>query len=229
MNDDPLQSLLGQADEQFGRAAAPTSSHGHAEFVEAIRHRHARRLRRRRNVGFLAIAVVLGGLSAWSLSAGLVRGTRLAPETIASNATAQTDGAESKTTVDPSASTTGSGAGRLRPEEIERLQAEIAALDVEAERALRLIDLYRAAESRSERMAALEASPAEPALPADMLADLEIDRAAAITVTSADTQANQFNQPEEAAESYQSVITHFPSSRWASVARQRLAVIQHMN
>jgi hypothetical protein len=168
----------------------------------------------------LAIVVVLGGLSAWSLSAGLVRGTRLAQETIASNGAARRDGAGSN----------GPALGlRLRPVEIKRIQAEIAALDAEANRVLRLVDLYRAAEVRRERLALLEAAPAEPVLPPDMLAELEIDRAAAITVTSADAQANQFNQLDEAAESYQSVITHFPTSRWASIARQRLAGIQHMN
>jgi hypothetical protein len=229
MNEDQLKNLLTQADERFGLTVTRTPSHGHAEFVEAVRLRHARHLRRRRNLGVLAVVVVLGGLSAWSLSAGLVRGTRLDQETIASNATAQTDGAESKTTVDASASTTGSVARRLRPEEIERLQAEIAALDAEVNRALRLVDLYRAAEVRRERLALLEAAPAEPVLPPEIQAELEIDRAAAITVTSADTQANQFNQPEEAAESYQSVITLFPTSRWASIARQRLAGNQHMN
>jgi hypothetical protein len=230
VNDDHLQKLLTQADERLGRTVTRTPSHGHAEFVKAVCRRHARRLRRRRNVGVLAVVVVLGGLSVWSLSAGPGPGIRQAPQTIASNAAAQPNGAESKTTVDGPASTTGGGARRrLPPTEIKRIQAEVAALDAEANRASRLVDLYRAAEVRREQLAVLEAAPAEPVLPPDMLAELEIDRAAAITVTSADAQANQFNQPDEAAESYQSVITLFPSSRWASIARQRLARIQHMN
>jgi outer membrane protein assembly factor BamD (BamD/ComL family) len=62
-----------------------------------------------------------------------------------------------------------------------------------------------------------------------MLAELGIDRAAAITVTAADAQANEFNEPEEAARSYRSVLTHFPNSRWANIAQERLAEIQHMN
>ena len=60
-----------------------------------------------------------------------------------------------------------------------------------------------------------------PLLPAHALADLEIDRAAAITVIAADAQANTFNQSAEAADSYRSVLAHFPGSHWASVARAR--------
>jgi hypothetical protein len=221
MNDDRLQNLLNQADEQFGRAATPASNHGDTAFVEVVRSRRARQLRQRRSVAVLAILFVFGGLSAWSLSAGLWSGQRHDPNTIVSNAE---NGAETKPTVDGPAHNR-----RLRPDEIKQIQAEIAALDAEAKRAQRLVDLYRGAEARRERLAALERAPAELLLPPEALAELAIDRAAAITVTSADAQANQFNRPAEAAESYRSVLTHFPSSRWAGVARQRLEAMEHMN
>jgi hypothetical protein len=142
----------------------------------------------------------------------------------------QPDGVDSKTKTDEQASTTGGGAvRRLRPEEIKHLQDEIAALVAEANRARRLVDLYRDAEARRKRLAALEAAPAEPLLPAEALAELAIDRAAAITVASADAQARQFNHPADAAESYRSVLIHFPSSRWAGIARQRLEAMELMN
>jgi hypothetical protein len=230
MNDDPLHKLLIQADERLGRALEATSDRGDAAFIEAVRSRRSRLVRRRRSIGALAVLMLVGGFSAWSWSAGHWGGLNHIPDTIASNAENHPDKAEPVATTNVPAPTTGGGARRqLRPDEIKRLQVEIAALDAEANRALLLVDLYRAAETRSERLAALEAASAEPALPAAMLAELEIDRAAAITVTSADAQANRFNQPEEAAESYRSVLTHFPSSRWASVARERMAQARHMN
>jgi hypothetical protein len=92
-----------------------------------------------------------------------------------------------------------------------------------------LVDLYRSAEARRERLAALEVASTEPLLPPAALAELAIDRAAAITVASADAQANQFNRRTEAAEAYRSVLALFPSSRWASVAQQRLDAQKNLN
>jgi hypothetical protein len=230
MNDERLQSLLNQADERFGHAAAPTSDHGQVLFVEQVRTRRARQVRRRTTLGVLAVLLLVGSFSASSWSAGLWTGRFDLLDTIASNVANRPDDAELVTTTDGPASTTGDATSRrLRPDEVKRIRAEIAALNAEADRARRLVDLYRGAEARRERLAALEAAPAEPLLPPEALAALAIDRAAAITVTSADAQAKQFNRPAEAAESYRSVLTHFPSSRWASVARQRLEAMQHMN
>jgi hypothetical protein len=117
----------------------------------------------------------------------------------------------------------------LSEQEILRLRAEIAALDAEANRAQQFVELYRAEEVRRELLASAEPAPVEPLLPPAVVAQLEIDRAAAITVISADTRAKEFSRADEAAESYRSVLELFPDSRWASVARERLAQVGHMN
>jgi hypothetical protein len=229
MNDYHLQEMLTQADERFARAASPTPDRVRSSFVETVRRRHASQQRRRRGVGVFAAFVVIG-LSVWSLSAGRWRRTHHALDTIASNADSQITEANPTASIDGSALTTGVGGQRpLRPEEIARLQTEIAALDAEANRARRLVAIYREGESRRQRLAALQAAAAEPLISPESLAELEINRAAAITVTSADAQANQFNRTAEAADSYRSVITHFPSSRWAGIARQRLTALEQMN
>lgn len=225
MNDETLHQFLNEADSQF-QVAHPSFAATDCEMsmVAAIRRRRAQQLRRRTSLGVLAVLIIVGGVSAWILNDRPWNGARRARDTIASNRAMSSVGEEPRSSTKESAKVR-----RLRRDEIKRLQAEIAALDAEANCARRMVALYREAEARRERIAALEATPAEPLLPSDMLAELEIDRAAAITVTSADAQANQFNQPDEAAESYRSVLTHFPSSRWASIARERLAHIQHMN
>ena len=118
---------------------------------------------------------------------------------------------------------------RLGNDEIARLKAEIAALNAQADQARRFVELYRTAEARREMLAAGEPALDEPLLPPAVIAQLEIDRAAAITVISADAQASEFNRLDDAAESYRSVLRHFPDSRWANVARDRLAQVPHMN
>jgi hypothetical protein len=225
MNDDTLQQLLKDADamHQAARRSAVSAS-GPATMIGAIYRRRARQLRRRQTLGVLAVLIIVGGLSAWTLSTPERSGAPRVVGTKASNPAKELEGTEPRTH-----SNEPPQERRPRPEEIARLKLEIAALDAEANRARRLVDLHRAADARRERLAHIEEAPAQPALPPDILAELEIDRAAAITVTSADAQANRFNQPDEAIRSYRSVLTHFPSSRWASVARERLAQAQHMN
>jgi hypothetical protein len=225
MNDDTLQQLLKDADalHQAARRSAVSASVP-ATMIAAIYRRRTRKLRQRRRLGILAVLIIVGGLSAWTLSTSERSGAPRVAGTKASNTAKETGAVELPTT-----SNEPPQERRLRPEEIARLKLEIAALDAEANRARRLVDLHRAADARRERLAALEAAAAEPVLPPDMLAELGIDRAAAITVTAADAQANEFNEPEEAARSYRSVLTHFPSSRWANIAQERLAEIQHMN
>jgi hypothetical protein len=110
--------------------------------------------------------------------------------------------------------------------EIEVLKHEIAALDTQARRAEALVDRLRHAdrfvelsdESVIRQIATIDATP-----------DEQIDRAAGIGVISADFLANELHRVAEAAESYRSVVKHFPESRWAAVARERLLQIEMMN
>jgi hypothetical protein len=224
MNDETLHQLLNDADAQFQAGQPFTSTDSGMSMVAAIRRRRVQQLRRRTGLGVLAVLIIVGGVSAWVLNDLPWNGARRAGDTIASNPVTKPVGAESRISTNESPQVQ-----RLRPDEIKRLQAEIAALDAEANRARRMVALYREAEARRERLAALDAAPAEPLLSPEALTELAIDRAAAVTVTSADVQANQFNRLAEAAESYTSVLTLFPSSRWAGVARERLETMQQMN
>jgi TolA-binding protein len=221
MNDDNLQQLLKQADDRFQAAtlSGATSRMAGTAFVESVRHQRARQVRRRTALGVVAVVLFVSGLSSWSWNAGKWSDTDA--DTVASNSVNErTDYTKATSSERPTERQ------RLSDDEIARLKAEIAALDVEVNHARRFIELYQAAEARRERLAAVEAH-AEPLLSPRALADLEIDRAAAISVISADAQANEFNRPADAADAYRSVVKHFPDSRWASVARERLA--QTMN
>ena len=51
----------------------------------------------------------------------------------------------------------------------------------------------------------------------------QIDRAAFVIVAQADRKARRWNLTDSAANDYRRVIELFPSTRWADVARQRLA------
>ena len=111
---------------------------------------------------------------------------------------------------------------QLSADEVARLKAEIAALDAEASRAHRFVELLQAAELRPERLAEAEALGPPALLSPQVIADLQVDRAAATTIVAADAEAHKFNRPADADESYRSVLKHFPSSRWATIARARL-------
>ncbi|MEX2141887.1 MAG: hypothetical protein WD894_21660 [Pirellulales bacterium] len=225
MNDETLQELLKQADERFQAAAPrePAANVGGEAFVDGVRRRRTHQARRRTSLGVLAVILVTAGVSAWSLNADIWRGPDQLPDLIASKEASESDGIREATVI-----TEPPQGRRLRDDEIARLKTEIAALDAEANQARRFVELYQAAEARRERLAAVE-THAEPLLSPQVLADLEIDRAAAITVISADSQANEFNRMADAADAYRSVVKHFPDSRWASVARERLFQAQHMN
>jgi hypothetical protein len=219
MNDDALQEVLNRADERFRTSAQsdPTA------FVAAVHRRRLLRLRRRR-LGAVAVLLLAGGLSAWSLNIGLRGGPDPQRNSIASITANQPSITSGKLTNESPPAR-----APLSDDEINRLKAEIAALDAEANRVRQYVELYRAAESRRERLAAATAVDVEPLLPPQVVADLEVDRAAAITVLSADLQANAFQRRDEASDAYRSVLKHFPNSRWAHIAEQRLAQVQHMN
>ena len=114
----------------------------------------------------------------------------------------------------------------LSPVEIEALKHEIAVLDAEVLRAQALVDRLR----HADRIAAIgDDSTGLPATNIDSTPGEQIDRAAGIGVISADFLANELDRAAEAAQSYRSVLKHFPDSRWAAVARERLSQIEMMN
>ncbi len=84
--------------------------------------------------------------------------------------------------------------------------------------------------NHADRLAAIcDESTVVPITNVDSTPGEQIDRAAGIGVISADFLANELDRAAEAAESYRSVVKHFPESRWAAVARERLSQIEMMN
>jgi hypothetical protein len=229
MTDDRLHDLLARTDEQIqaqiaaaqDRACAIGSAS--ADLVQSVQHR-SRQQRRRTSLGVLAVFLIIGGLTARSSRESLRRnGARVAEH----GATESVDAP--KDDVRPAPTTEGGARRQLRAEEVARLKAEIARLEAEADAAGRFVKLYQAAELRRQRLAAAEQLMNVPLLPPHAVADLEIDRAAATTVIAADAQANTFHRPSEAADTYRSVLVHFPDSQWATVARARLEEMERMN
>jgi hypothetical protein len=221
MNDETLAELLKQTDERFQTVGSPetAASANGAAFIDAVHRGRARLVQQRTALGVLAVLFLAGGISAWGLNIGLKSRT----DHLADVTNQRASDAQGKTTDAPVARP------KLNDEDIARLKAEIAALDAEANRVRQFVELYRAAEDRHERLAAANMALKEPLLPPQVLAELQIDRAAAITVLSADLQANTFERRDKATDAYRSVLKHFPNSRWASIAEQRLAQVQHMN
>jgi hypothetical protein len=214
MNDESLQALLRDADERFcGTCATGSVS---AEAVATIYHRRVAQRRRRMTLGGLAVFLLVAGLTALSWQAEFWPGDESSPAVAAS-----AEDVPVKSTNEPAQGR------RIGGDEIARLRAEIAALDAEANRAQRFVELYRAAEARRKRLARADAEVA--LLANEELASFQIDRAAATTIISADAQANLFHRSAEAAEAYRSTMEHFPESRWAAVAKERLAKIESMN
>jgi cytoskeletal protein RodZ len=223
MNDDQLRQRLQQADEHLAGVRVSTPANGPTGLIEAIHRRRRRQIRHRATLGVLAVLVLTATVAslAWNgpLSSALPTSKR-------------TDPTRELVSVDnrlPNTAKESSPAAAQSGENIARLTAQIAALEAEASRARRLAKLYQAAASRDSKRTMTASASTQSALPSDVVADLQIDRAAAIAVLSADAQANDFHRPAEAVASYRSVLEYFPSSNWASVAQERLAQMEHMN
>jgi len=221
MNDDMLQDLLNRADEQYQRAKEAGAVRGTAAAYVFAGRRRAQEIRQRNRLGILTVLFLLGGFSAWSLT-GDWRSSELTHDAVATN------GAPERETIQPVPVERLAQGRQLPAEEVARLKAEIAALDSEASRAHRFVELLQASELRRERLAQAEAADPPALLSPQALADLQLDRAAATTIVAADAEAQKFNRPADATESYRSVLKYFPQSRWAAVARTRLT-IHHMN
>jgi hypothetical protein len=204
MNDDQIRALLKKVDE----GSWPTALPGGSRLVIRIRAEARRRHTRNRVVlaacGLLVAALVPLGISRWSL-----------PQVVMDR--------------DPPLRVTARIAERAERsgEEIKQLRHELAHLDAEARHAQAVADAL----AHRRRLAELQDRLAELAAPAPLhvIADAGRDRAAQIGVIAAAALAEKFDQPVAAAESYRSVVEHFPESRWATVARERLEQMEHMN
>ncbi|MBN2582921.1 MAG: hypothetical protein JXL80_07630 [Planctomycetes bacterium] len=105
----------------------------------------------------------------------------------------------------------------------EMLQARIAALDSDARVAMSCAAAIERAERRSRGRRRLELLTARPD-PLEV-AQRNLDAAAFMAVYHADGLARDDRTRAEAIRTYQEVIRLFPETRWAAVARQRLAML----
>jgi hypothetical protein len=224
MDDQSIQRLLTEVDNRFATArphgATPTGST--SALVDAVRRRQGRQKRRRR-FGALVVVFVVIGLSSWFFNIRFRAGMAQPLNTVAAGDDQTNSRHRTAALQQPTQNQ------RLSEEEIGRIKGEIAALDSEANRVERFVTLYKAVQTRDENLARFATLAAESHLSHAELSRLEIDRAAAIAVISADNFASQFNRREEAAVSYQSVLRNFPNSEWAVIAKQRLDNAEQMN
>lgn len=101
----------------------------------------------------------------------------------------------------------------LSPEEARR---EIAVLDAEAESRMAVVERMLTMERR--RVSATQQRATDPLLAVRR----EQDRAAYLLIYEADRLARKSEARERAVEEYRRVVTLFPDTHWASVARERL-------
>jgi len=112
----------------------------------------------------------------------------------------------------------------MSEQEIARLRVEIEQLRAEADMRMTLIKEMLAAEKRQKRLAAIQRELAKPD-PLEQI-QLQLEKAACITVYQADRKYNQLDLPESAIRDYRRVIELFPKTHWAEVARNRLSKIE---
>ena len=113
-----------------------------------------------------------------------------------------------------------------RQQQLALLQAQIAQLSTRTDATLHLVNEVLEQERRRSELDALEASLAEIPDPQEELR-IQVDKAAFVLVYQADRTYRELNNADSAIESYKRVVQYFPESRWAEVARKRLAEIEN--
>jgi len=101
---------------------------------------------------------------------------------------------------------------------LQHSQQEVARLDVQARSHERLAELLWERERLQRKSPRGRSSRPDP-----RLLQRELDQAAYAMVYQADRLSSEPNLQLAAADFYQQVVSDFPESSWASVARQRLA------
>lgn len=103
------------------------------------------------------------------------------------------------------------------PEDAEALAREMADVSAEADARMRMLERVVAAGRRTDSNRGARA--ADPLIAVRR----EQDRAAFLLIYEGDRLARQSRELARAAEEYRRVVALFPDTRWASVARERLA------
>lgn len=205
MYQDRLDTLLKQADRLAGDSQPIPGLAGHIR-------RLARRRQLRRHtiiVGMAALVIVTTGMV-------LLREPAL-----------QTDRTDSKTNrlVAESAATPAAQSA-TGPAEIARLQARIAQLQAEANVRTRMVQQMRIHHEQQQRLTELYRRRAAIGDPLERVRQ-ELEKAAFVTVYQANRKYDELGLKESAMADYRLVIKYHPTTKWAQVARRRLAEIQN--
>jgi hypothetical protein len=198
MDDTKIRNLLRQADRIAG--PPPMDPLGLADRV--------RRLRARRQRIRIAASAAVAALIAVSVGAAFFA-TRLPIQPLPVNQP-------------PTLAELGAPSPDTRPD-LDRLQAHIDQLRAEADSALALVREVSAVLEQQRRLAELDRASASID-PRDEVR-WQINQAAFISVYQADRMYRELDLRESAVESYRQVISLFPDTPAAEVARQRLSEI----
>lgn len=195
MNDESLHRLLRDAGRDPGPLPQPRP-----DLPDRVRHLAARRRRRRRLKTASAAAVLLLGAVLWPLlrTGGPPAQTERAVADVA---------------------TTEQEAESLPAKEIERLLAEVARLDAEVQRrqeTVRQMLLEKRLHAQSQRDARQWGRPDDLEL-----ARVEIEKTAFLLVEYADQQT-LFTASDDAARQYERILKHFPHTKAAATAQEKL-------
>ena len=109
---------------------------------------------------------------------------------------------------------------------VAALQAEIEQLQAQTDATLKLVREVLERQRRQRRIAELEAKLASIPDPLEEM-QRQADKTAFTLVYQANRMYDELNQKDSAIQTYNRVIELFPKSKWADVARRRLAEIQN--
>jgi hypothetical protein len=208
MNDDDLRQLLRKADAALNTAARLP---GPPLSVTALETEIARRRSKRRTMAGIAMTAAMVAVVASAFWLGGDRRNSLARH--------------ARTT------SNASSAPETRPTAIdaERLRAELAELEAEAELRMRVVaDLRQAAaaERLQDELTRLEREVGPAAqLRAELAFQHEVDRSAIVNLTYAERLAEELGDTKAAAVEYRRVVTRFPNTPWALAATEALAAV----
>ncbi|MBN1852113.1 MAG: hypothetical protein JW829_05285 [Pirellulales bacterium] len=199
MNEDPLTSLLQEADAAWIDAMELPDS---VPSAAALRAAAARRSSRRRRMAGIGITTMV---AAWIVFALSIRGDRGAH-------IVRHEPHESTPRID-----------------VEQIRSEVAELETEAQLLLHVVEGLRQAAvvNRAKNELARLRSEIDPCprLRYELDFQCEVDRSAIVSLTFAARLAEDLADPLAAAKAYRRVAERFPNTPWAVAANEGLAQI----
>lgn len=111
---------------------------------------------------------------------------------------------------------------------VASLEEQVAQLSARTDSIVALLEEVIESDKRQQKLAQANARLAKIENPLEEI-NAEVDKAAFILLYQADVMYEQLKQTESAVKTYNQVIEYFGQTRWADVARERIAEIQKDN